>query len=216
LIAVFLLGVLPLPALAQSQYSSSRKNGAPKKSTTGEATVAHNRNASEMPAVAVTDDPAYVVGAEDVLSVNVWKEVELSVVIPVRPDGKISLPLINDIQAAGHSPMELASEITARLKQFVADPRVTVTVTQINSRRFYILGEINRPGAFPLLPNMTVLQAISTAGGFTQYANTSKIYVLRNENGRQIKFPFNYKNVINGQRVEQNLEMKPGDTLVVP
>ena len=158
----------------------------------------------------------YLIGAEDVINVSVWKEPELTLTVPVRPDGNISLPLINDVRAVGQTPMQLAAHITARFKQYLAEPRVTVIVTQINSRRFYILGEVARPGAFPLLPNMTVLQALSTAGGFREFANPSKIYVLRNENGKQVKFPFNYKKVIAGGNAEQNIELKPGDTVVVP
>ena len=146
--------------------------------------------------VPATDDPAYLIGEEDVLAINVWKEPEISRVVPVRPDGKISLPLLNDVQAAGLTPMQLAMVITERLKKYVTDPQVTVIVTAINSRRFYILGEVNRAGAYPLLPNMTVLQALSGAGGFTQFANLKGIYILRNESGKQMKYPFNYKEVI--------------------
>ena len=162
------------------------------------------------------ENPDYVIGAEDHLSVSVWKEPELTMMVVVRPDGSISLPLINDVNAAGLTPMQLAAHVTARLKQFLAEPRVTIIVTQINSRRFYVLGEVGRPGAFPLLPNMTVLQALSTAGGFREFANPSKIYVLRNENGKATKYPFNYKQVIAGKRVEQDIQLKPGDTIVVP
>src|SRR6202789_2790815 len=121
-------------------------------------------------AVPATADPSYVIGPQDVLDISVWKEAELTRVVPVRPDGKISMPLLNDVQAAGLTPTQLAAELTTGLKRFVADPQVTVIVSQINSQRVYILGEANRPGAFPLLPGMTVLQAISSAGGFTQFA----------------------------------------------
>ena len=112
--------------------------------------------------------------------------------------------------------MQLAMVITERLKKYVTDPQVTVIVSQINSRRFYILGEVNRAGAYPLLPNMTVLQALSGAGGFTQFANLKGIYILRNESGKQMKYPFNYKEVIRGKLAEQNILLKPGDTIVVP
>ncbi|MGH9601611.1 MAG: polysaccharide biosynthesis/export family protein [Terriglobales bacterium] len=175
--------------------------------------------AAEMPEVrpaSGAESPDYVIGAQDFLNINVWKEPELSMAVPVRPDGSISLPLINDVNATGLTPMQLAAHITARLKQYLAEPRVTVIVTQINSRRFYVLGEVGRPGAFPLLPNMTVLQALSTAGGFREFANPSKIYVLRNENGKAKKYPFNYKQVIAGKNIEQDIQLKPGDTLVVP
>ena len=194
--------------LAAAQESSSKKESKP--------AVKAVSAPDESKAVAATTDPAYVIGEEDVLSINVWKDPEVSRTVPVRPDGKISMPLINDVQAAGLSPVQLGMAITEKLRKFMADPQVTVIVTQINSRRVYIMGEVNRPGAFPLLPNMTVLQALSSAGGFTQFANLKGIYVLRSESGKQIRFPFNYKDVIKGQRTEQNIVLKPGDTIVVP
>ncbi|MDE3109847.1 MAG: polysaccharide biosynthesis/export family protein, partial [Acidobacteriota bacterium] len=125
---------------------------------------------------AATEDPSYVIGAQDVVDVDVWKEQELTRTVEVRPDGKISLPLLNDIQAAGLTPMQLAATITEGLKKFITDPQVTVIVTKINSQRVYILGEVSKPGAYPLLPGMNVLQALSSAGGFTMFANTKKIY----------------------------------------
>lgn len=162
------------------------------------------------------DDPNYVIGAEDVLDINVWKEPDVSRTVPVRPDGKISLPLLNDVQAAGLKPTELAAQLTEKLKKFLTDPQVTVIVTTINSRRIYITGEVNRGGAYPMLPNMTVLQALAGAGGFTQFAKLKNIYVLRIEDGKQVKLPFNYRDVVKGNRAEQNIILKPGDTIVVP
>src|SRR5947207_8701185 len=141
--------------------------------------------------VAVTD-PSYKIGPQDVLRIDVWKEAEISRSVPVRPDGKISLPLLNDVQAAGLTAMELANTITEGLKKYINNPQVTVSISEINSRRVYVTGEVTRPGAFPLLPNMTVLQAVTSAGGFTQFARTKKIYVLRTETGKQVKYPFNY------------------------
>ncbi len=165
---------------------------------------------------AATTDATYVIGPEDVLSIDVWKEKEISSTVPVRPDGKISLPLVNDVQAAGLTPMQLQNAIRDGLKKFISDPQVTVIVTQINSRKIFVLGEVARPGTFSMLPHMTVLQAISTAGGFSQFAKESGVYVLRTENGRQITLPFNYKEVVKGKRPDQNIELKPGDTIVVP
>jgi len=136
--------------------------------------------------------------------------------VPVRPDGKISLPLLNDVQAAGLTPSQLAAEITESLKKYVTSPQVTVIVTTINSQRVYILGEVTRPGAFPLLPGMSVLQALSSAGGFTQFAKVKNIFVRRIENGRESKYPFNYKDVVNGKRPEEDILLKAGDTIVVP
>jgi polysaccharide export outer membrane protein len=163
-----------------------------------------------------TDDPNYLIGAQDVLDISVWKEPEVSRTVPVRPDGKISLPLLNDVQAAGLTPSQLAAQLTESLKKFVANPQVTVIVATINSQRIYLMGEITRPGAYPLLPGMTVLQALSSGGGFTPYANLKKIYLLRLESGKQTKYPFNYKEVIGGKNPAQNIPLKAGDTIVVP
>src|ERR1700722_9927839 len=171
---------------------------------------------ADAPKKAAIADPNYVIGAQDVLDISVWKEPEVSRVVPVRPDGKISLPLLNDVQAAGLTPDALARQITESLKKSRTNPQVTVIVTTINSQRVYLLGEVSRPGAFPMIPGMTVLQAISSGGGFTQFARTKSIYVLRNENGKQVKYPFNYKEVINGKKPEQDIALKAGDTIVVP
>ncbi len=165
------------------------------------------------PAASTSAD--YIIGSEDTLHVSVWKEPDLTATLPVRPDGKISLPLLNDVQAAGLTPMQLAADLTARLKKFVSDPQVTVVVTQMNSQKVFLLGEVLHTGAVPLLPNMTVLQVLSTAG-FSQFANTKGIYILRTENGKQDKLPFNYKAVVKGEHMEQNILLKPGDTVVVP
>jgi len=165
---------------------------------------------------AVAADAGYKIGPQDVLRIDVWKEAEISRSVPVRPDGKISLPLLNDVQAAGLTAMELANNITEGLKKFITSPQVTVTVSEINSRRVYVTGEVTRPGAFPLLPNMTVLQAVTSGGGFTQFARTKNIYVLRNEGGKQTKYPFNYNDVVKGKRPEENITLQPGDTIVVP
>jgi len=163
-----------------------------------------------------TTDPNYVIGAQDVLDINVWKEPDVSRIVPVRPDGKISLPLLNDVQAAGLTPAQLATQLTENLKKYVTNPQVTVIVTVINSQRVYILGEVTRPGAFPLIPGMSVLQALSSAGGFTQFAKVKSIFVRRIENGKEAKYPFNYREVISGKRPEQDILLKAGDTIVVP
>jgi polysaccharide export outer membrane protein len=159
--------------------------------------------------------PSYVIGASDVLFVSVWKEADLTNSLPVRADGMISMPLLNDVQAAGLTPMQLAASITEKLKKFVADPHVTVVVTQINSQRIYVTGEVMHSGAMVLTPDMTVLQALATAG-FSQFANTKGIYVLRTENGQQKRYPINYKKLIKGEAADTNIRLKPGDTIVVP
>lgn len=176
---------------------------------------------TKAPAAATTspiaaNDPDYKIGPQDVLTVNVWKEPDVSREVPVRPDGKISLPLLNDVEAAGLTPMQLANALTESLKKFISSPQVTVIVKEINSRRVYVIGEVVRAGTFPLLPKMTVLQIVSSCGGFTQFANPKKIYVLRTKDGKQTKLPFNYKDVVSGKNPEQNIELEPGDTVVVP
>jgi polysaccharide export outer membrane protein len=127
----------------------------------------------------------------------------------------ISLPLLNDVQAASLTPMQLAAAITDKLKKYVSDPHVTVVVTQMNSKRIYAMGEVLHPGPLNLLPDMTILQALASTG-FTQFANTKGIYVLRNENGTQKKIPVNYKKLVKGQGMDQNITLQPGDTIVVP
>ena len=159
--------------------------------------------------------PEYVIGPEDTLHVQVWKEPDLTATLPVRPDGKISLPLLNDVQAAGLTPQQLAASLTEKLRKFIASPNVTVVVSQINSKRIYLVGEVTHSGATPMLPNMTVLQALSSAG-LNQFANTKKIYVLRNQNGKQEKLPVDYRKLVKGERIEQNYLLQPGDTIVVP
>jgi len=200
------IGLLAAAIPVQAQQDESKQKPA-------DANATGAQTAPKKPA---TDDPNYVIGPQDVLDISVWKEPELTRPVPVRPDGKISMPLLNDVQAAGKTPLQLAIDITTGLKKFVTDPQVTVIVTTINSQRVFILGEVNRAGAYPLLPDMTVLQALSSAGGFTIYANLKKIYVLRAEAGKQVKHPFNYKDVLAGKATDQNIVLRAGDTIVVP
>src|SRR5208283_2303892 len=167
-------------------------------------------------AALVTTDNEYRIGAQDVVQIDVWKEPEITRTVPVRPDGKISLPLVHDIQAAGLTAMQLAGVIREGLTKYLTNPQVTVTVTAINSRRVYLTGEVTRTGALPLLPNMTVLQALSSAGGFTPFARMKDIYILRIENGKQTKYPFHYKDVVKGKRQEENIILQPNDVIVVP
>jgi len=202
-----LLAILCAPATVLGQSAAPNKEAKPAEKPDA-AAATQTKGA--------TEDPSYVIGAEDVLIVNVWKEAEVSRTVPVRPDGKISLPLLNDVQAAGLTPQQLAGSIRDGLKKFVSEPEVTVIVSAVNSRRVYVMGEVTHPGPFPLQGGMTVLQALASAGSFTQFANIKGIYVLRTENGKQVRYPFNYKAVVKGQNQTQNLELKPGDTVVVP
>jgi len=198
-----LLLLAAVPVAAQDQASANRQQNPPASP------------ASAAPPVAAADS-TYVIGPDDVLDVSVWKEPDVSRTVPVRPDGKISLPLVNDVQAAGKTPSELAEMLTTLFKKFLNNPQVTVVVTQINSRRVYVVGEVARAGAFPLLPNMTVLQALASAGGFTPFANTKKIHIVRTVNGHETQFPFDYHQVLKGTKSEENIQLLPGDEIVVP
>ena len=160
----------------------------------------------------------YRIGAGDVLEVNVWNEAQASVQgVTVRPDGKISLPLIKEIEVLGLTPVELQKTLTARFEKLIRGADVTVVVKEIHSKKVYLIGAMGKAGPIPLLTDhMTVLQALAEAGGMTQYAKRSKIYVLRTVNGKQVKLPFNYDQVIKGEHVEQNITLLPDDTVVVP
>jgi polysaccharide export outer membrane protein len=201
----WLVGILVcvLSSLVWAQSSPASGDSKPASST------------STVPDSAPGVGPGYLIGADDVLKISVWKEPDLSETLPVRVDGKISMPLLNDVTAAGLTPTQLAALLTERLKKFVADPRVTVIVTAMNSQKVYVTGEVTHTGSMTLTPNMTVLQALASAG-FTQFADTKKIYILRVENGQQRKIPVNYKKLVKGDALDQNIVLKPSDTIVVP
>ena len=163
------------------------------------------------------DNKTYVIGENDLLDVNVWKEKEISRAVPVRPDGKITLPLIGEIQASGMTPLQLQDDIGRRLKAFLTNPEVTVIVSDPRSHHFNIVGEVAKPGTYPLSQSTTVLDAVSLAGGFRDFAKEKKIYVLRSmPGGKQVRLPFNYREVIKGKKPETNIVLLPGDTIVVP
>jgi polysaccharide export outer membrane protein len=168
------------------------------------------------PATKAHDD-SFVIGNDDVLAINVWKEPDVSRSIPVRSDGKISLPLVGEVQATGRTPLKLEQEIAERLKNYIAEPEVTVIIQQINSQKFNILGMVNRSGSYPINNSATVLDAIALAGGFRDFAKQKSIYILRqNSDGTQTRLPFNYKDVVKGQNLSQNVKLQPRDTIVVP
>ena len=206
---VFTAG-LAIPGFAQGQNPRE----SPATTQTASAKPAAERPEGVNPPVKVGKD--YVIGADDVLDVSVWKEQELTRTLQVRPDGKISMPLLGDVQAAGLTPGQLGQSVSEKLKKYLTAPQVTVILTQINSQRVYITGEVTRPGAYPVLPGMTILQAITSAGGLTQYANTKKIFLMRDENHIQTKYPFSYKEVLDGRKAGENLPVRAGDTIVVP
>jgi polysaccharide export outer membrane protein len=169
------------------------------------------------PEAKTSPEADYVIGNDDTLGINVWKEPELTESVPVRSDGKISLPLIGEIQASGRTPLQLKEDITAKLRAYLAAPAVTVTVLQMNSQKFNILGRVAKPGSYPLLATTTVLDAIAGAGGFQDFAKQKNIYILRrNPEGGETRISFNYKDVIRGNHPEENIKLKPNDTIVVP
>jgi polysaccharide export outer membrane protein len=207
---IALASVLAVPAFAQKEN--------PKSNNQDNRGSAPPPNSGQTQPPAAAPDSTYVIGPSDELNISVWNEPNLTLTaVPVRPDGMISLPLINDVQAAGKTPSQLRVEITEKLtKALIKDPHVTVIVTAMNSQRVYVLGQVIRAGAYPMLPGMTVLQAISSAGGLAVFARETNIVVLRTENAKQIRLPFNYKDVVNGRNAEQNIVLKAGDTIVVP
>ena len=180
---------------------------------TADSTKAVDTQAPAAAAVAAPD--SYVIGPSDVLTITVWKEPTLSGTILVRPDGMISLALLGDIQASGLTPLQLADQITMKLKKYIQEPNVSVVISQIHSKVIYLLGEVVKRGPVEMTPGMSLLQAIASAGGLTDYANKKKIYILRSESGAQRKIPINYKEALQGGG-SPDLVLKPGDTIVVP
>ncbi len=186
--------------------------------TTPTANLVSGASASAAsPAATMPHDNTFVIGNDDMLAINVWKEPDISRSIPVRSDGRISLPLVGEVQAAGQTPLKLEAEIASRLKNYISEPEVTVMVQQINSQKFNVLGQVARPGSYPMMNSPTVLDAIALAGGFRDFAKQKSIYVLRqNPDGTQARLPFNYKEVIKGVNPSQNVKLQSRDTVVVP
>ena len=158
----------------------------------------------------------YVIGPEDVLTVVFWRDKEMSADVVVRPDGKISLPLVNDVQAAGLTPEQLRQQLDKAASKFVAEPNAAVVVKTINSRKVYITGNVAKPSTYPLADGMTVLQLIAVGGGLLEFADSKNIVVVRKEDGRDVFFKFNYKDVSRQKKLDQNIVLKPGDTVIVP
>jgi polysaccharide export outer membrane protein len=199
-----ILPAMPVAAMAQQAQSpaaATSQSAAPatqKSSTTDSTDIAH-----------------YIIGAEDSLQITVWKEPTLSGTVPVRPDGRISMVLLGDLQAAGMTPMQLAADITQRLKKYVQDPIVSIVVLAVNSQRIFMIGEVGHVGALSMTPGMTPLQAIAAAGGLSPFAHSGRIYILRGTGATQKKIPFNYKKALKGDD-KQDVSLEPGDTIVVP
>jgi polysaccharide export outer membrane protein len=207
LLSIFLLPTL-IVGQAQPPAAKPVLSAAPVAAPATEPTPAPSVNPSSLSA-------NYIIGAEDSIQIAVWKEPTLSVTLPVRPDGKVTLPLIGDIQAAGFTPMQLAADITTRLKQFVTDPVVDVSVLAVNSKRVFLIGEVAHVGPLAITPGMTILQAIASAGGLTPYANRKHIYILRGDLGKQQKILFDYNNAVKKGDM-QGVSLVPNDTIVVP
>jgi polysaccharide export outer membrane protein len=217
-LAAFLSGVLSAQAAtstnppAQASVQSPAQSSGQPASPSTPAPIAADPNAAQ------AHDNSFVIGNDDVLAINVWKEPDVSrPAIPVRSDGKISLPLVGEVQAAGLTPLKLEQAIAAKLQNFISQPEVTVIVQQINSQKYNVLGQVNRPGTFVITNSLTVLDAIAISGGFRDFAKQKAIYVLRqNSDGTQARLPFNYKEVVKGKNPEQNVKIQPKDTIVVP
>ena len=188
------------------------------------ATTAQSARADGAAAVGSTHSPTatkalpdgYVIGAEDVLSVVFWREKEMSADVVVRPDGKISLPLLKDIQAAGYTPEQLTGVLVSTASKYVSQPNATVIVKEINSRKVFIVGQVTKPGGYPMTGRMTVLELIALAGDTLEFAKSKNVVVVRKEDNGEQRFKFNYKDVLKGKDVEQNILLKPGDTVIVP
>jgi polysaccharide export outer membrane protein len=216
-----IMSVLPLLVLlsigAFAQSDSASRPPAPAATADKQGGDKQTAEKSGQGSRAAHSDSSYLIGANDVLAINVWKEPDISRSVPVRSDGKISLPLVGELQAGGQTPQQLEQEITKRLQSYISEPEVTVIVTDSKSQKVNILGMVSRPGAYLLTSSTTVLDAIAMAGGFKDFAKQKSVYVLRQSpDGTQQRLSFNYKEVIKGKNPEQNIRLQAGDTVVVP
>lgn len=194
-------------AMVEEVMDREARTSSPAEETAGVPTAAVNRS--------IPDD--YLIGAGDSLQVSVWKEPDVSVPsVVVRPDGRITVPLIKEVQVAGLTPRQAEKIITEGLTKYMTDPNVTVVLAAINSKRVYVIGAVKKEGTLSYSYGMTVIQALSEAGGLTDYARRRKIYILRTENGREYRLDFNYDEVVRGERGDQNVVLQPGDTIVIP
>ena len=204
-IACFVAAFAFVATTAFAQSGAPRPNGQPPAPPKGPA----------QPATGTAPPPGYVIGPDDVLVVGVWKDKDLTGEVTVRPDGKVSLPLVNEIDAAGLTVDEFRKALTAAYEKYQTDPTVLVTVKEIKSRKVFITGNVGKAGAYMLSGPTTVVQLIAMAGGVTEYADTENISVLRIENGTTLSFRVNYKDIAKRKNLKQNIELKPGDTVIV-
>ena len=232
LAAVILSLALNVPALAQAtgqkptappdpkiQAKPADPKAQPKTSEQQPGTTAKPGMKTVPPVVPANVPPPpldYVIGPDDVLQVLFWRESQNSAEVVVRPDGLISLPMLNDIQAGGLTPEQLRQKVVSEARKFIIDPDVSVIIKSINSRKVFITGQVGKPGAYPLGGPTTVLELIVTAGGLGEWANEKKITIMRTENGKPVSLKFNYKDVVAGKNLKQNILLKPGDMVIVP
>ena len=206
--ALVAAAIAPAVMLAQAGQAPNAKP------TPGVAAPAVPAVPAPLPVLAAIPD--YLIGAEDVLSIVFWRDKEMSSEVVVRPDGKITLPLLNEVRAAGLTPAQLKDLLVEESKKYVEDPNVTVVVKQINSRKVFITGEVGKPGPYALMAPMTIMQSLVVAGGLRDYAHSEKITIIRSENGKPVSLRFNYKEFVNNKNLKQNIELRPGDTIIVP
>ena len=213
-LVIIALSVVGIPSKAQSLSPSTSSNKSGVKSNVKPETSIGT--GVELPEVAPPIDPDYRVGLDDQLMISVWHEPELSMTLAVRPDGMITLPLINDVRVVGLKPLELQQILIEKLKPFVTEPQVTVIVQAIRSRKVYLVGQVSKQGAFPLEGGQTVLQLMAAAGGVGPFAKADSIYILRMENKKQVRIPFQYKKALQGKAKRDDIVLMPGDIVVVP
>ncbi len=223
---IVLVGLCSISAFAQDSPAPASDQDNAAKAVLPDSTSASPTEAKAAPLppsntpstrVPAVHPDTYIVGIGDVLEILVWKESELSKTVPVRPDGMITLPLVGEIKAVGLTPNQLKEQLTTALQKVVSDPQVTVMVTSVQSLSFNMMGNVNRPGYYPLNRPVTILDAIALGGGFRDFAKEKKIYVLRvGPNGKEQRIKFNYKDVIKGKNMAQNIVLQPHDTLVIP
>jgi polysaccharide export outer membrane protein len=214
--AKLLSAALVLAAAISAQAQTQQAPPQQPAPTSGGKENGPTRPAGVKTAVGVATPADYVIGPDDQLTVVFWREKEMSSDVAVRPDGKISLPLLNDVQAAGLTPEQLRLQLTEAASKFIEEPTVTVVVRQINSRKVFVVGNVAKPGPYPLSGPTTVIQLIAMAGGLQEFADEKNIVIMRTENGQQSSYLFNYQDVVKRRNLKQNIELRPGDTIIVP
>jgi len=216
ILSATIVSVTALAAAASTSLAVLAQAPAPALAANAAASAPAAAAAAIVPVRPATPN-GYVIGVDDVLSILFWRDKDLSAPdITVRPDGKVTLPLLNDVQAAGLTPEQLRDTVLDAARKYVEDPNPTVIVKEIKSRKVFITGQVEKPGPYPLNGTVTVLQLIATAGGVQEYAKVERIVVMRTENGKTVSHKFTYKQVSQGNNLQQNIELKPGDTIVVP